>query len=290
MEQDTESNGWDDDDDQFVVLLVDDPAPKEKYLRPERQRTIRKMAKTQSSRAPSLTMGLEDERANKVPNEMLATTHTVHAVNLKQDFDSFQCWVGMSQRVGTLGYTAWFAPRQGWVPFLAEMRFKFLAFLVELHMGCWTGWSYHTQLKRIYPVLDDSFRPRPELQWSFCKAQRIASPLSNAPLKELDQDDWIFSGDRIVITMQHLFVPAWLQHSPKFYDLCQQLWRYIPDVRTEPRQSTRDSLSKRDLIPLPRQHPQLSSLIQFMHDSFAHSMFPARISTKPAFSIQTANK
>jgi hypothetical protein len=188
---------WCEEDDEFVVLLVDEAAPVAKRYR---------VAHKPQTLVAQLPSSAEAELARNTKCPRLMTSCDVCTPDLAKDFAEGKCWVGIESRVGTLGTTLWCAPRQGWVPFLAEMRARYLAFLVELCMGCWPGWSYHTQMHIIYECEDE----RPELRWSFCELARLASPVYGAHLGRLKAGDWVFSGDRIVVRARRVYVPAWL--------------------------------------------------------------------------------
>jgi hypothetical protein len=206
-------------------------------------------------------------------------------VNLKDDYDNYRCWVAMENRAGSLGQAPWFDTAPCWVPFLADMRNKFFSFIVELYMGCWPGWSYHCSSRIIFETDEERAKERTDLVWSFAKLTRIASPLFGARLGPLKGSDWIFSGDRLVVSMRRILVPAWLQHSSRLYACFSFLWKYVPNPSTEPRNAERDIVRQRELLPLPRAHPRLAQAIQFLHDSFQHSIFPAKLSTKPMYEL-----
>jgi hypothetical protein len=70
------------------------------------------------------------------------------------------------------------------------------------------------------------------------------------------------------------------------YSALSFLWKYIPNVDSETKTIERDKIRQRDLFPLPRGHPHHARAIKFLHDSFAHAIFPARPSTKPMYELQ----
>ena len=285
MDSVEEINLWDEEDAEFVVLLTDETAPPKQRVR---------VAKKFDRVVASLPSSAEADSARATPNAnpMTQNALNLHArqpatnprdlvPDLAQDFASFRCWISIDSRVGTLGQTVWFLPRPGWVPMLSDMRARYVAFLFELLMGCWPGWSYHTKWRIIY----ETDEVRLDHRWSYCILSRLASPLAGAKLGPLRAADWVFSGDRIVATMKRVFVPAWLQHSPNLYQALSFLWKYVPNVDAESRAVEQDKARDRILLPLHRGHPHIAQVVKFLHDSFAKSIFPARPSTKPMYEL-----
>jgi hypothetical protein len=195
---------WNEEDSEYVVFLTSEGnAPDSK---PTKLTPAPKPART----VPSLPASREQELAQQTPNENLMMAAKPRPISLAEDYANYVCWIALENRVGTLRDGPWFDTRPCWVPFLADMRARFLTFVAEIHMGCWPGWSYHTTHRIIFETEEDKAKERPDLVWSFAQLTRIASPLFGAKTGPLRGSDWVFSGDRLTLKMRRVYVPAWL--------------------------------------------------------------------------------
>lgn len=194
--------------------------------------------------------------------------------------------MGFANRVGELGHCFWLELCEGYLPFVAELRFKYLAFLIELSIGCWPGWSYHTTMHQIIVDPETSNdKERAHANWTYVSATRLASPVAGAPLKRLEANDWIYTSDRIAVTINRLHVPAWFRFDADFYQLCSVLHKFVPSLDDEPKRPVRDTRIERMMLPFFQAHPHHATTIQSMRASFERAIAPATPMTRPYYEL-----
>ncbi len=166
---------------------------------------------------------------------------------------------------------------------MAELRQKYLAFLIELALGCWPGWSYHVAMHTVLSDLDkdSAFHGSAHANWTFVVCHRIASPVARAPLAKLGPNDWVYTSDRIVVTIEPVYIPSWFSHDSDMYALCAMLHKYIPSVDDEPRRPRKDKSRDHVLLPLSQSHPHHYEAIRAMHESYRRAIAPAEPMATP---------
>ena len=102
--------------------------------------------------------------------------------------------------------------------------------------------------------------------WTFVRARRVASCLAKAPLDALGENDWIYPGDRLVVSVSSLYVPSWLKHDADMYTLCSFVWKFVPDVSKDASKPLRDRLRERILLPFRSRYPYLAEKIQSLFE------------------------
>lgn len=131
-----------------------------------------------------------------------------------------RCLVALDNRAQS-NSMLWFEPSLAFVPFVASLRWKWLLLLIEIHLGAFPGFSFCADRQWLFKdeeAADDELyanlvKTRPQhAVWTFVRGKRVASTLANARLGQLAVHDWIYPGDRIVVTIESMYVPAWLKH------------------------------------------------------------------------------
>lgn len=169
-------------------------------------------------------------------------------IDLKEESERRVCLVALENRVGTSGLVPWFRYKRGWVRFPANLKFKYLGLLIEMAMGCWPGWTFHTGIANIVQEPQED-TPNPHAMWTFVRAFRVASPLFDAPLGPLVSEDWVYESDRITFIFERVYVPAWLKNDSPMYFVASLLWKFVPDPTKDNHKTIRYDKIERILFP-----------------------------------------
>jgi hypothetical protein len=205
-------------------------------------------------------------------------------IDLKDESDRCVCQVALEHRVGQGGTVPWFQTQRAWVRFPANIKFKYLGLLIEMAMGCWPGWTFHTGISNIVQeAAEDSSNPH--AMWTFVRAVRVASPLFDAPLKPLTSEDWVFECDRITFTLQRIYVPSWLKNDPQMYYVASLLWKFVPDPEHDRHKTIRYDKIERILFPFERAYPYLSSSVSKMVAEMKKLLAPSSIAHVPLYDM-----
>lgn len=162
----------------------------------------------------------------------------------------------------------------------AELKWLFLAALLEAHLGCWPGWAFdleHLALRRSEDAAADA------RQWSFVRGERLASPLAGAPPGPLGPFDWVHSGDVIQIRTESVFVPPWLKFERELYHVCASAWKFAPNPAREHARAEKDARTGRLRLPLQTQYPVHAAQLQELYNDHLVAVHPAKPMRAPLY-------